>query len=710
MQREDDRKAAAAQLARLLERNDGAAILKLLRRLDLIAPRADDAARRTEPVGPPADHGPIGLWRPIVKGNLVVEYVRDERNLEALVEGMWSTARRIPAKGRLKRVVWLGESVARGFLLDPCYAPAPVLQDVLDAAIGREAVDVVDLARTAQAPSKLLALMQDSTRLSPDAFVVFAGNNLMFDALRHLRWALDGKVSLRAINALAAGALVELARDFVDGIAAIAGNCGVPAVLVVPDFNVGDWSSGVDRPPLLDPDANRAWRELHARATAALRLKDFEQAEAAAAAMCDLDEGCSTTSLRIRAHCRVQQGDLSEARRLFEEARDAELWKCAGHLVAGERSELLMPRCFRVVQDALRQRAAERGLSLVDLPRRLAEWLDDGISDRRVFIDHCHLTVAGIRVAVASVAERLLAVFGGEPVSWRTLKDLCRPIGDAAVGRAHLEAAVTAACWGQEVELIRYHANLAASLAPELAGACHQLLEFGTRAGVPLFSRAGDRILNANEVSTSRAMMLVGRMNVQLSDIVAESFRAIDPALAERIDEIRKEEFGVSARTIDLLDPVFCTFDYVHPEVGWPGRSAFYKAYGHESRFVFVSDRPSLLELVLTARTRPQSGRISILINGTTVSEPTVGPDWTTVRFACEPSLLRDGINEAVIRWPSASCSVDVTRRDGNRFYPLVGEIFRFSVSVRAGAAESTDALAALRAASSEAVPASEVL
>jgi hypothetical protein len=42
----------------------------------------------------------------------------------------------------------IGESVARGYLYDPQFTPAMALEAILQAQLGHNAVEVIDLART----------------------------------------------------------------------------------------------------------------------------------------------------------------------------------------------------------------------------------------------------------------------------------------------------------------------------------------------------------------------------------------------------------------------------------------------------------------------------------------------------------------------------------------------------------------------------------
>lgn len=77
------------------------------------------------------------------------------------------------------------------------------------------------------------------------------------------------------------------------------------------------------------------------------------------------------------------------------------------------------PRCSWAVQDGLRQLAGQHRVAVIDLPRVLGEWVNGAFPDRRLFMDYCHLTAEGLRVAMAAIAEALLRP--DVAVSWREI-------------------------------------------------------------------------------------------------------------------------------------------------------------------------------------------------------------------------------------------------------------------------------------------------
>ena len=67
--------------------------------------------------------------------------------------------------------------MAAGYLYAPHLTPATVLEGQLRAGSGREAFEVIDLARTNETLSSLVATVDSELQLEPDALVIIAGNN-----------------------------------------------------------------------------------------------------------------------------------------------------------------------------------------------------------------------------------------------------------------------------------------------------------------------------------------------------------------------------------------------------------------------------------------------------------------------------------------------------------------------------------------------------
>ena len=148
------------RLAELLASDTGTLILAQLQKLTLAANR-NPVSRHTQ------DLLRVGIWDAVPVEGGSVEFARSDDL--ATDWRYWADVERIPAKtGR--RVVLVGESVARGYLFDPAITFARMLEAMLG-------VEVVDLARTDLTAIELPALFEALPAFEPDAVVLFAGNN-----------------------------------------------------------------------------------------------------------------------------------------------------------------------------------------------------------------------------------------------------------------------------------------------------------------------------------------------------------------------------------------------------------------------------------------------------------------------------------------------------------------------------------------------------
>ena len=350
----------------------------------------------------------VGIWRRDRLDANAAFTRRTDRRDEWL---SWASLVRIAPKRSRWRVALLGESVARGYLYDPQFNPATALSAALQAQLGPENVDVVDLAKSNLTIQELKTCIGQSLALSPDLLVVFAGNNwrpqLAAPDIPYVQSILreDGVPGMKAFldqkrQQAVANLLVQTSR--------VLGSRGVKIIWVVPEFNLADWIDPPSSAPQLPRQRNRQWRVLDGRMTHALQDGDVALARELAGQMADLDGNTSAVPLRVLADCCRSGGDLKAARQYLELCRDAEGW---------DPSFSLSPRISSAVQSTLREAASLPGSFVVDLPAIFGRHLQRAAPDRRIFLDYCHLTSEGINVAVAAIASQAVAVLANKAVS-----------------------------------------------------------------------------------------------------------------------------------------------------------------------------------------------------------------------------------------------------------------------------------------------------
>ncbi len=247
-------KSLADETARLLS-DGGESAVRLMERLGLLSlPERSSTSARP---------GFIGVWQGGPEGYRRAEALRDQWRL-------WADVQLIPPKGERKRLLLLGESVARGFLYDPDFNPAKALAACVPAVLGQP-IEIVDLAKTDLTGSQLTALISAAPALEPDVLVVFAGNNwLLADPRDRLLEAAalreGGALGLKTRREQRLAAFIDTLRGQLRELSA-----RLPIVLVVPEINLLDWRfDGKADAPWLPPGRNRRWLECHKAALSAL--------------------------------------------------------------------------------------------------------------------------------------------------------------------------------------------------------------------------------------------------------------------------------------------------------------------------------------------------------------------------------------------------------------------------------------------------------
>lgn len=610
--------ALTGRLAATLATEEGAIVLARMQRLALAAARA--------PVPPRPDSGlRLGIWEPIAGADGSLEFAR--RGAAAGEWQYWADVDRIPRKTG-KRVVLVGESVARAYLFDP----ELTLAGMLSAALG---VEVVDLARTDLTADLLPPLFDALPVLEPDVVVLFAGNNwcgarlelqeldLLANAVRSGGFGHSRSVFLDTIIRGRARATLDAVADRLEG---------VPLCLVVPEFNLKDWRS---EPSVMAPVLREIDRWLD--------LRDAGRADE----MIALDGGTSPVSQQLAADRALARGDAAAARRRLEDARDALCGLMTAH----------SPRCPAVVQNELRAGAARHGFHVVDLPALFAP-----LPDRRQFLDYCHLTGEGLCAVTTAIADAVSPALGVPPAPPRE-----PPAAVAA--RAHLLAAVHNAHYGQPDEIVRHHAERARALDPGVRAFASALAEVMSRRSEPWLCRAWEEIGREPQ----------GRRYLGAAEMLRAP-RVADLGLASALAAAAGDEAMVEAVMIEDASPppldllasrhrATTMRDAVGQGLGPP--LGFVRATAPISRFVIARAKAELLTARLTLRA---DGEVGVTVNDVESARVPARARWTTTEFAL---ALNRGLNVIELRWPRPRPDVEAeleraARRLERGLYPEV--------------------------------------
>ena len=697
-------KSLAGRLARLATSEDGAQMARLLRVSGLLRPPSVPAAGQslTESSGNldalSTDSDSVGIWeRKTENGKTYFA-----RRMDKIQEWQyWANTGQIPPKGAKRRILLLGESVARGYLYDPQYTPAMALEAILQSQFGKNGVEVIDLARVNMG-LEVREIARSALALEPDAVVVFSGNNWgasippevskfpYIDAALRDQGVLGLK---RYIEAELAGEVKRVVKE----IASLYESKNVPVVWIIPEFNLLDWREPLTNAPHLADGLNQEWIDLRLAAQRALEDQDFGRASALAQRMVEIDQGVCVTGLYILAECSLRLNDLDAARRYLELARDAVIW---------DASRSFSPRVYSVTQETLREEVGKYKNDIVDLPKAFKEYLKGGIPDRRLFLDYCHLTSEGIQIAMAMAARHLLRSLKGDDIPWEALSQKCVLPTRGEEAEAFFLAAIHNAHWWQSYDVVHHYCQRSVRLSPRIAQIMTHYIDIQNRRNTPmLMCKSAEQIAELGSPLMLRYLLRYSSQQLDsiLLGAIVDSLKMFAKDARLRLEQLRREEHSVTRGETNLLSYYYC-LDALQPqEAAWtlPALDGevrrkvanHYKAYWLESRFVFIGEEGRPVRLGLTCRLpdpAPSEGTISIVVNGKRQADMVIGREWGAWDILVPGAVVLNGLNEIVIGWPMpefASQRAIDSVMDGlvrNRIldlYSVFGEIDSFTVA-----------------------------
>jgi hypothetical protein len=680
-------KDMSGRLAQLFDSAKGERILKLITQLSA-SPDGSSADELKKP-GDTAGKPRVGIWE-----------AEDEASGRSFVRvdtgeqwHLWANVQRIPPKGLSRRVVLIGESVARGFLYHPHFTPALALQKVMDAACGSEEIEVVDLARSDLGHEQLNELISQALHLEPDALVIFAGNNWFSliktddERLLDMSYAFRETGSWRGVRESGESFLIANTRKTLHLLEEIVRERGIPVVFVLPEFNLADWRTEYDCPPLLTTEQTEEWLRAKDEAEQLLKGNDWEKAEALGERLLQLDQGTTTTGPSILAEVSQRRGDHQAAKKFLEMARDA--------MVCWPIRET--PRCYSVIQQTMREGAAAHGVHLVDLPREFTSHLSGQAADRRLFLDYCHLTLEGIRLSMALTAETLLPLLKYPTQSSKELAQVDLNVSANVNAVAHFLAAVFNGNWGQGMDVVRYHLRTALEYDRVIAHLMQLFLDLHIRRVPSSLCRSYDQLCELPNLTAIIALyndsIREKFLNTQLVDEIGKALEAVGIPTRSHTERLIIKEHGIKNGTVNLANTLYSTRSYLRLFVDF--RPEFYKATARNTTFLLVCDKPEPLNFSLTMKVPNVNGAnqmISLSLNGSLVAEISATDRWITSSCSAPAGLLHPGINEVEIGWPMPRWSHEKQREhvadcleagELVEITPMFGLIHSFRVSTK---------------------------
>jgi hypothetical protein len=571
----------------------------------------------------------------------------------------WADVAAFDLVPRGKRVLYFGESAARGFFYDPVVTPALLIERCLKSS-GSERIEVLDLARVGARSEAILDVARSSRHLAPDVVIAFAGNNWKFEVMEGLPGAARSDEAHAVAEGGVAGLLrhrerllARLGQHFVEEICQIFDGVA-PVVFVIPESNLVDWTPE-PLAPTLGGGRDLGWQRWSAELERAWRAGDEDGVLECCATLHSLDGGISDLAHRRAADIQLRRGKTEEALAGYRRARDVRLWYDITDLA-------WLPSAGA---DAARKAAAESGAQIVDLPEILPGCAKSGVPDRSIFLDSCHFNSTGLRVVAAEIACHTAPILDLALTAQECAAAL-PDIDPTVEGGAQFCAAVAQAEFGQPAERIEFHAQAAVQAEPAaldaMARFCaapgspapwwmrpRQFLDVGNvRRFVYGFGFVGRYRYNPALVRAFTAQM--ARVHGQASN---NSGRPSEPDNGDVAQPSRS--LAPNMRT-ELLDPIFAP---AWSPAGWDGvfavhgaRRHYYRSYSDTTCLTLELAVEGSLELEITARLGTSgAGMAEVAVNNHVAGEIVLTPRWQRTEFYIEPNVLLIGQNALELRW-----------------------------------------------------------
>jgi hypothetical protein len=683
----------AQQLAHLIitKSKDKEMINKLVQKLRLISvpgnanyfPQADT---NETAVNNKRQDGSLGIWTPVIKDGQKY-YIRDSKYLDQFDH--WAAIHEIPPKGSKKRVVYLGESAARGFLLDPFYTPAQVLETLLNSKPGLLEAEVVDLARTSCTIQMLTELFSACMVLNPDALVVFAGNNwwygldIPWESWNEIIGIVEGNGKFQDVKAILDSQVKKLVIGIMEQLDNVSKTYHVPVVFIIPEFNLVDYRLTPEHRLMswLQTETDK-WLELKNKGKESLDRGDIDGALSLAREMIKLNPG-SPFGFELLGKCKLEQGLFGEAGEYLRTALDMAIY-----------SGLNVPCCGSVIGQTILEEAVRYDISVIDLPGIFKTSQSGMPPGRELFLDYCHLSAKGIRIAMASTAQSLFAMLAKAEIPAGELRRNVPEPDEDVCSRAHFFAAVHNAHRGnQPFDILYYHCLEALNLSPAVRELMECFVEMATYHSPWHLNKSNEKLFAGRKhrqfpyLYQERGQYF---MDMDLVDAIISALKVHGINIEEKVLELRKNEHGTANGKIDLLESYYHLTSYDVPFIDSP--IGYYRAYTLQSRFFPVLEKDKHMRLKLVYRVPPtvqHNQKVLIKINDRFEQELPPSTQWKKVSLYVSGNLLKDGVNEIMLQWPSSvkltgkskpNPGVDKSVLINEIAYPVCGEVHMFTV------------------------------
>ncbi|WP_109302782.1 M48 family metallopeptidase [Aquimarina sp. AU474] len=630
----------------------------------------------------------LGIWKmKNVKGETILQRNEDKRN----EWHAWANVHEIPLKTHKKRVVLLGESVARGFFYTPNYSVADELESILTSSNVFRDVEVVDLSKNAIEMEEIINVAQSCDLLNPDLMVMFAGNNWLSELYQKLDSKdykelslLYKKEGFESVKLYLENKFEKIISNFIDLVITNNKNNKTTTVFVIPAFNLFNWKSDDTEKTvsLLKNDDLIKWFEAKGKAENALIQNDYDRLEFESNQMIELDSS-NPLGYELLSKAYMQKDKIPEAIQCLDRSKDTILFG---------RALNSSPRCFQVIRDTIIKKASQEGVQVVDLFSIFNKIYEDRYKHNELFLDYCHLSTDGIKIAMKYTAQVVIESVANEKISIKSIPDSKIFPKKNTESVAHFAAAIHNAHWSQPKEILEYHCQKAIELDENIKTLMLLYADLSSRKNTNELCRSFEEIILEGSMHQFEGGLAFlhprgeKMMDLDLIDTIANAIKPLGLDYETELKELRFSQHGITKIPTSLLEPFYHAQGY--NKTNDTISRNFFRIRSTEKVFNIISDGLENLQVKMCYRSLHEiRGNLKIYLNTNEqeICEAEINRDWNSICFEIAKDKVCSGINKLILKWPVPNVFKETHNKNNyvsvNSFFPVLGDIYSLTIA-----------------------------
>jgi hypothetical protein len=296
---------------------------------------------------------------------------------------------------------------------------------------------------------------------------------------------------------------------------------------------------------------------------------------------------------------------------------------------------------------------------------------------------------------MAAAGAALLDILRAGTADWRDLLPAAPEPAAVVESEAYFLAAVHSAHWWQDRAAVEYCIAESLRYSTHLVPLMTAFVEQQARRVPPMLSRSAETVLESGSVQIQQ--YLFGREHQCLDPLICAAIvtglRDIGVEPPFRLDNLWRTEHGPQHGPVDLLDYYYLSAARQPHEVEWVRFDSvardrdYFTAYSPVSRFALIADERVPVVLDITWRIPCAAGTeevVAVRINDQPIGALADGTGWTRHEITVPDGVLRDGVNEIALEWPTPAFPGEVAMQPAAsgaipELYCSYGDVHTFS-------------------------------